>query len=322
MDTPSPIASCAEPLLRYRNRAIGNAELRFLRDAIAQWGPTHTRWQLARRICEAWDWRQANGGFSIYACQDLLLRLEQWGHLKLPALRRRPDGTGRRELPELPSEHIALSWVELPPDADLDTLTVRPIHPEERLGWRLFMDRYHYLGDKPIVGEHLLYAAFLDGELVALLGWASATLHSPLRDQYLGWSPEQKRDRLHLVANNIRFLVLPWVRRKHLASKVLGLTLRRLSRDWQARWNHPVHLAETFVDTRRFRGTCYRASNWRLLGMTAGRIRRGNAVLHGGSPKALYVYPLHRRARRLLTEQPDGSPPGSLAADRARVRRP
>jgi hypothetical protein len=288
-------------LLRYRNRGLGVAELEYLRGLVAS-GVFRSRCELARAVCEAWDWRQANGNLSLYACRDLLMRLAEWGHLELPAYQRR-DGH-RARAPVLPAELIALPWVPVDGrDADLDALEVRPIQPEERVGWRLFMGRYHYLGDRPIVGEHLLYAAFLSGELVALIGWASAALHVPARERYIGWGRQAKARNLHRVVNNIRFLVPPWVRVKHLASKVLALNLRRLSRDWAAAWKHPVLLAETFVDERRFRGTCYRAANWVRLGLTAGRTRRANAYLHQGAPKALYLYELHRRARQLLCEE-------------------
>lgn len=290
----------ASPILRFRNRAIGSAELEFVRLRIAS-GADTTRRELARSICAAWDWRQHNGELSVFACLDLLMRLEQWGHIQLPATQRRPRGNP--ELPLLPRELIPLAWVQLPGGASLDTLTVRPIQPEERQGWRLFMGRYHYLGDKPWVGEHLFYAAFLEGELAALVGWAAAALHAPLRERFIGWDEPTKRRNLRLVANNVRFLVLPWVRVPHLASKVLGRTLRRLSSDWRERWGHPVWMAETFVDTSRYRGTCYRASNWQYLGMTAGRVRKGTAYLHaGGAPKALYVYQLRRQARQRLQE--------------------
>jgi hypothetical protein len=233
---------------------------------------------------------------------DLLLRLEEWGHIQLPPARKECGKEPRRpRLPLLPQELIALSGLELrDPEADLDALVVRPIAPEEREGWRLHMGRYHYLGYKPIVGEHLLYAGFLGDELVALLGWGSASFRAPLREAYVGWDESTKRERLNLVASNVRFLVLPRVRVRHLASKVLAVNLRRLSSDWQQTWGHPIHLAETFVDTHRFRGTCYRASNWIYLGQTAGRTKRGNAYLHEGTSKALFVYPLHRQARRLL----------------------
>jgi hypothetical protein len=260
---------------------------------------------VARAICEAWNWRQANGSPSEYGCRDLLLRLQERGFVKLPARMKRAPKVRERKAPmgdlPVPADLIALTGLEVRDgDADLGQLQVRPIAAEERLGWRLYMDRYHYLGDRPIVGEHLLYAALLGDELVALLGWASAALRAPLRETYVGWDEATKRRRLHLVANNIRFLILPWVRVRHLASKILAMNLRRLSTDWQAAWKHPVMLAETFVDTARYRGTCYRAANWIELGQTAGRTKRGNNYLHEGSKKALFVYPLRRDATRRL----------------------
>ena len=167
-----------------------------------------------------------------------------------------------------------------------------------------YMERYHYLGDRTIVGEHLLYAAFLDNELVALTAWASAAFRAraTLREAHIGWDEATKRRRLHFVANNVRFLIPPWIRVRHLASKVLAANLRRLSADWQSVWRHPLFLAETFVDTTRFRGTCYRAANWTYLGETAGRSKRGNEYLFGGTRKALFVYPLRRHATRYLRD--------------------
>ena len=289
-------------LLRYRNREVTAADIEFLRRECGKsWA---SRIELARAVCLRWNWRQVNGALSEYACFDLLRRLEERGLVKLPA----PVSVRKRDrqwlscLP-LPPDLIALTGLDVrDPDADLSAVRVRPIVAEERLGWRVYMERYHYLGDRPIVGEHLLYAALLDGELVALLGWASAALRAPLREAYVGWDEATKRRRLHLVANNVRFLVLPWVRVRHLASRVLALNLRRLSADWLAQWKHPLMLAETFVDTARFRGTCYRAANWIELGQTAGRTKRGNNYLHGGSKKALFVYPLRRHATRWLRD--------------------
>jgi hypothetical protein len=288
-------------LLRYRNREITVGDLEFLRQqCAASWA---TRADLARAVCRKWNWRQANGSLSEYGCSDLLLRLEERRLVALPAQKpRRRDRKLFSHLP-LPPELIALTGLAVrTPDVDLGDLCVRPIAAEERLGWRLYMERYHYLGDRPIVGEHVLYAALLGGELVALVGWASAAFRAPLREEYIGWDEATKRRRLHLVANNIRFLILPWVRVRHLASKVLALNLRRLSSDWQTVWKHPIYLAETFVDSARFRGTCYRAANWLYLGETAGRSKRGNNYLHGGTKKSLFVYPLRRQVGRCLQE--------------------
>jgi hypothetical protein len=296
-------------VLRYRNREVTEADVAFLNELCAS--GFRRRSDLVRAVCARWGWRQANGSESTYACGDLLRRLDERGLIKLPPPARRPPRRKRRWLSDLPVpiDLIPLTGLEVrDPDVDLRTVEVRPIEAEERLGFRVYMQRYHPLGDRPMVGEHLMYAAFVDGELVALLGWAAAAFRAPLRDAYVGWDEWTKRRRLHLVVNNIRFLILPWVHVRHLASRVLALTLRRLSADWQRVWNHPVLLAETFVDIARYRGTCYRASNWRYLGETAGRSKRGNQYLHGGTKKALFVYPLHREATRALRGETDRGP--------------
>jgi hypothetical protein len=230
--------------------------------------------------------------------------LEERGLLALPVTQppQRRERKAFSQMP-IPPELVALSWIELrDQDVDLGDLCVRPIVADERLGWRLYMERYHYLGWRPIVGEHLLYVATLGSEMVALLGWASAAFRAPLREAHIGWDETTKRQRLHFVANNVRFLVPPWVRVRHLASKVLAMNLRRLSADWQQVWNHPLYLVETFVDTTRHRGTCYRAANWMYLGETAGRSKRGNNYAHGGTRKSLFVYPLRRHATRWLRD--------------------
>lgn len=300
IETSSTSGPGGEVLTRYRKRAIGPPQLQLIRDKIEEHGDRpRSRKAIATAICEAWDWRQPRGNLATRACSDLLLRLQDWGHIKLPPTR---AGTGRPRprYPVLPDDLISLTGLEVrDEDADLDSLVVRPITPEERAGWCLYMGRYHYLGYRAMVGEHLLYAAFLGGELVAVLGWASAAFRAPLREAYVGWDEPTKREHLHLVADNVRFLILPWVRVRHLASKILAFNLRRLSADWEQMWGHPIHLAETFVDTARFRGTCYRAANWVHLGQTAGRSKRGNAY-RPGTAKALFVYPLRRDARRLL----------------------
>ena len=287
-----------EVVLCYRNRQLTHKDIKYLRRQCARrWGK---RKDLYRSICEAWEWRQANGELSLYACYDLLMRLEERGFLKLPpSFARRRDVRRFGGFP-LPVEFIALTGLEVKGPQDLRGLAVRPIRPEERLGWRVYMERYHYLGDRPLVGEHLLYAAFLDNEMVALLAWASAALNAPLREAYVGWDEMTKRHRLHFVVNNVRFLIPPYIRVPHLASKVLAQNLRRLSADWETAWRHPVYLAETFVDTTRFQGICYRAANWRHLGQTAGLSKRGNNYTKGSSKKALFVYPLRRHATRWL----------------------
>jgi len=184
-----------------------------------------------------------------------------------------------------------------PDDARLE---VRPIIDEERAGFHAYMDRYHYLGDSPLVGKSLRYAAWLNGELAALLSWSVATKHNASRDRYIGWDDACRRERLHLVVNNTRFLILPWVKQRNLASRVLGANLGRLSADWKSAHGYPVLLAETFVDRARFHGTCYRASNWIVVGQTKGWSRHNQSYEEHGRPKEVLLYPLHRQALRRL----------------------
>ena len=156
------------------------------------------------------------------------------------------------------------------------------------------MERFHYLGDAALVGESLRYLAQLDGEPVALLSWGSASLRNGPRDGYVGWDEATRKAKLDRVVNNARFLILPSGRHPHLASRVLAANLRRLSRDWQEAYGHRVVLAETFVDTSRFRGTCYRASNWIQVGETKGWSKSGGAYRFNGQPKSVWLYPLVR----------------------------
>lgn len=182
----------------------------------------------------------------------------------------------------------------------LGRVSVRPIRPEERERWDALVDEHHYLGLRSLFGKTLRYVAVADERWLALLGWQAAALKCAARDAWIGWPRVLHYQRLHLLANNARFLILPDAHRPNLASRVLALNLRRLSADWQRIHGHPLLLAETFVDTARFTGACYRAANWQTLGSTRGFARHnGRYTLHG-QPKQVLVYPLHRQARTLL----------------------
>jgi len=182
----------------------------------------------------------------------------------------------------------------------LDKLIVRPIRQEELSRWNSYMKQYHYLGLNWIAGKSLRYIAHLDGVWVALLGWGSAAKNCGVRDRYIGWRGEKKYKRLKYIVNNLRFLVLPWVHVKNLASKVLSLNLKRLSCDFEKIYGHPVYIAETFVDESRFRGSCYKASNWKHVGYTEGFSRSNNRYYHHGQVKAVYVYSLCKRSCEIL----------------------
>lgn len=177
---------------------------------------------------------------------------------------------------------------------------MRPIRPGEAARWDELVRTRHYLGLGHLVGESLKYVAEVDGRWVALLGWASAAFKCGPRDRWIGWSPEQRGRRRRFVVNNARFLLLSDERVPNLASRVLALSARRLSSDWQAVFGHPVLVAESFVDPERFRGGCYRAAGWLELGRTRGYGRRAGEYYFHGRGKAVWVRPLHRRAQRWL----------------------
>ena len=177
---------------------------------------------------------------------------------------------------------------------------MRPVRLDERPQYKQLMDAFHYLGFHRTVGESIWYVATLNRQWVALLAWAAPAFKSRHREAWVGWDPSLKTRRLHLVANNVRFLILPTIRIKNLASKLLALNLRRLSTDWQNRYGHPILLAETFVDLTRFEGTCYRAAGWIALGKTRGFQRLHNGYRAHGQPKMIFVRPLHPDAARML----------------------
>jgi len=186
--------------------------------------------------------------------------------------------------------------------AGLKCLEVRLITREERRQWDSLMSRHHYLGFSSMVGESLRYVACLHGSWVALLGWSSAALSCKARDQWIGWSAALQYSRLPLLANNCRFLILPHIRVPNLASRVLALNLKRLSPDWVSAHGHPIILAETFVDPRRFKGTCYKAAGWTFVGHSLGFRRASGRYVRHGQPKMVFVRPLHSRALETLSQ--------------------
>jgi predicted transposase YbfD/YdcC len=181
-------------------------------------------------------------------------------------------------------------------------LIVRPITANERSAWDTLMATHHYLGFRSLVGESIRYVAEMQGRWVALLGWCAAALKCRARDTWIGWPQVIQWQRLHLIANNARFLILPDIHIPNLASRILSLNLKRLARDWEQIHGHPVLLAETFVDSSRFAGTCYKAANWVYLGQTRGFGKLSHSYFHHGQKKALFVRPLNKKALRWLTD--------------------
>jgi len=289
-----------EAILSYRGRAIGPAEVAFLRELIAR-HPEWSRRRLSAEVCRAWNWMQPNGQPRDMVCRGLLLALHRAGHIALPEKRQSPPNNAiahrRVRAAAAPdATPIAGSLASLGP---LEIRQVRRTAEEPLFGQLL--ERYHYLGYSRPVGEHLKHVVFAGARPVACLGWSSAPRQLDLRDRFVGAPKEAYRHNLHRIAYNTRYLILPWVKVPGLASHLLARLARRLRADWRALYGHPVDLLESFVDTERFAGGCYRAANWIYLGRSAGR---GTKSRHGerASVKAYWVYPLARRLRESLTQ--------------------
>ena len=287
-----------KPLFCYRNRRLDIRDIRFIQGLISQEylkGRSH----IARLLCETWQWKQPNGKAKECAARDLLLRLEERDLIVLPP-RLRTKVNRKKRSDQLPIFH------QEPLEGlvgQYDRPEIEVLDSRDGYLWDYLVQHYHYLGRPPLVGEHVRHLVRIRGQEVACLAWASAAWKVKDRDLFIGWDEARKRKNLHLLANNSRFLILDWVRIKHLASKILALSLRRLSTDWQQRYGHPILLAETFVDLSRFAGTCYQAANWIYVGQTKGSAKRGNDYYYHGQPKAVYLYPLHRQFKRLLNDQ-------------------
>jgi hypothetical protein len=287
----------------FRGRDLGADDVERIQGTVDR-HREETRQDIARRVSRLFGWREPSGKWAVSACRLLLARLERRGTITLPAPRRRGNFFERRRAATESADDAAAVVVTGATPGVVEVgapLQVRPVLSVERSAWRRDMARWHYLGDCHLIGESLRYVARVGTQPVAWLGWAAAALRNGPRDHYIGWDRDQKARRLHLVVNNVRFVMLPEAARAGVrASQVLAANLRRLGADWHAAHGHRVLLAETFVDSGRFRGTCYRASNWLYLGQTQGFSRRGMRYAPNGCPKAVFVYPLQRQARQWL----------------------
>jgi Druantia protein DruA len=288
---------------RIQGRRIGSAEVAEIKQFI-QAHPSWSRWRLSRALAQNWQWYATSGELKDMAARALLLKLHERGLIVLPAPRRAPVTRGTNAEPgwleSLRPQPLVASLSSLLP---LQIQVVDPKQPDYGR-FQAYLCHYHYLGFRGPVGENIGYwvrsAAGID---LACLLFGAAAWQCAARDRWIGWSGEQRAQRLALIANNSRYLLLPYVRVPGLASHILGRIARRIDLDWQKRYRHRIHLLETFVQPDRFLGTCYQAANWSRVGRTTGRTRqsqrhRDNEV--HGPVKDVYLYPLSSDARRHL----------------------
>jgi Druantia protein DruA len=287
---PEPLTFCG--------RTFRNDELELMRQIVRDFSGLGVT-EIARTVCELLEWTRPSGGLKNHECRQLLERLQAEGFLQLPEVRnlggrgpRRVNVSGACPEPAL----IAYAASECEP---LELVLVEGKADGGR--WREQMERYHYLGCRVPFGANLRYWVRHGERELACLLWTSPAWKMQARDAWIGWSDEQRRHNLQLIVNNGRFLILPWVQVKGLASKILALSARQMPRDWEVRYRRRPLLLETLVDAARFRGTCYRAANWIHIGQTSGRGRMDRAhTAHGQAIKDVYVYPLVRDAQQRL----------------------
>lgn len=269
---------------------------------LRQANPCWSRTRLSKELCNQWGWHGANGQIKDMACRNLLRELEQAGHIELPAQRSEPPVHRRRPLVRIAhrTDELCASIESQRP------LSIDCVQPgTEAAGlcdWLLAS--YHYLGHRRCAGKNLKYLVRgCSGRLLACLQFASAALKCTARDAYIGWEPQTRAENLDYMADNTRFLVLPWVKVPHLASHLLSCIACRIGGDWQDKYGHSLYCLESFVDRSRYRGVCYQAANWRLVGQSLGRGRNDRYHRRKVAPKDVYIYPLVRDFRRWLCDE-------------------
>lgn len=275
---------------RVQGRWIGLEEILWLQ----RWIDEHPLWsrkRIARELCRSWQWRDARGRVKDFAARGFLLKLQAQGQLRLPPLqehqRRQPRAKVLKGDGPWPAPWIA-------PLSEVRPVVVTAVEPGSAAAgrWAFYLERFHYLSLR-VVGENLGYLAQdSHGREVAALLFGAPAWRCAARDRALGWTEEERRQQLARVANNTRFLVLPWVRVPHLASHILGAVRRRIDADWRVKYGHGLQWLETFVERERFTGACYRAANWRCVGQTQGRSRQDRHHTTRVPVKDVYLYAL------------------------------
>jgi hypothetical protein len=270
--------------------------VRKMMDAHPSWNRTH----LSRELCILWNWYATNGQLKDMACRSFLLKLEKRGYITLP-LRQRTSIGNRKKLPipYVPHKRAAIACKL----NNLAPVRIELVKDKEHLWlFKCLLSQYHYLGFSGTVGENMKYMVFdKENNPLSCLLFGSAAWKTLPRDEFIGWNGDRKRANLKFLTNNMRFLILPWVRVPHLASHILGRVARRISSDWIKKYNHPIYMLETFVEKERFHGTCYRAANWIYVGQTKGRSRNDRYTTLKVPIKDIYLYPLVKKFREILS---------------------
>ncbi|MCP4272661.1 MAG: DUF4338 domain-containing protein [Gammaproteobacteria bacterium] len=284
--------------VKYQGRLATKQDVEFINKLISE-NPGDSRWAISRKLCKAWNWVQPNGVLRDIVCRGFLLRLESAGYIKLPPRKCVPNNplvNRKKPSPVEVDQTLINSSV-----SELQPLEIRQVrYTEDEKVFNGLIAHYHYLGYCHPVGEHLKYIIYTQDRPIACFAWSSAPRHIGCRDKYIGWSSEVRKNNIHLIAYNTRFLILPWIRSKCLASHLLGRITKVVKTDWERVYHHPVYFLETFVDKEKFKGISYQAANWIYLGDTTGRGKNDQTNKPNRSIKAVWGYPLSKNFRRIL----------------------
>jgi hypothetical protein len=281
---------------RYCGRDFTINEMRIIEGIVNTKGIN--RATIARQVCRQFNWLKADGHLKEMSCKVAMLRMEKDGWFRLPPPTR---GNGNRSEYQhsnvLGDNHHPLTM----PAREIGSLKLEIVQtrPQSRM-WNEMIHRWHYLGYKKLVGAQIRYLIDSDQGILGGLGFSASAWNVQPREAFIGWNHHARKQNLHLIVNNSRFLILPWIRSKNLASRVLSLAVKRISKDWEARYNYRPVLLETFVDKKRFTGICYKAANWIYLGETKGRGKLGDHSKLHANIKYIMVYPLAREFRSIL----------------------
>lgn len=274
---------------RYCGRDFSGPELETIRRIIAS-DDRPNRATISRRACGAFGWYKQDGGLKEMSCRVALLRMERDSLIRLPPPEK---GNGNR------TAGVRISSASDPkPDVCVGAGALGPLRLELVVKgtnsqlWNELIERYHYLGHKPLPGAQLRYFVHNGSRLLATLGFGASAWTVAGRDCYIGWTAKQRQSNLHLIVNNARFLILPWIQSRNLASKILSLACKQIRDDWYVRYNYRPVLLETFVEIDRFTGTCYRAANWKQVGITQGRGKLEKSMQGKLPRKYILLYPL------------------------------
>ncbi|HED36890.1 MAG TPA: DUF4338 domain-containing protein [Ignavibacteria bacterium] len=284
--------------IKYQGRIITASHIEFIKQLINK-NPHDSRRCLSKKLCQQWDWRQTNGVLKDMVCRGLMLHLARAGFIKLPPIKFRPNNplAHRKQPPKVEVDKSPLCYLS----SQIKIVQVRRTGYEAL--FNSLISQYHYLGYAYPIGEYLKYIYFLDERPIACIALCSAPRHIKCRDQFIGWSQDIRKKNIQYIAYNTRFLILPWVKIYCLASRLLSRIVKIISADWEKYYNHPLYFLETFVDTERFKGTCYHAANWIYLGDTTGRGKNDQTHKINRSIKAVWGYPLSKNFRELLQNE-------------------